>query len=319
MRVLICDGLNVFFRNYAVNPVTDNNGIPVGGFIGSLRSIGSQIKEHNVDKVYVVFDGKGGSVRRRKIYKGYKAGRKMSMRMNRVEDFDSIEDKKANMKEQMMNLYRYLELMPVKVVIVDNVEADDVIAYINETYHSEDETFIYSSDKDFLQLVDENTQIYSPSMGKLYDIDEVIKDYNVHPSNMTIYRILKGDSSDNINGIDGFGKKRIPQLLPFVAEDKPYTIEQVKEFVENSSAKTVLFERFLNEYDIVERNDRLMNLKLFDFSGNAKIKIQKIVEEPVEPMNKFELLIQFNRDKLSHAFMNWPDWLNKTFLGVKHG
>lgn len=316
--VLIVDGLNTFFRNYAVNPVTDNNGIPVGGMIGSLRSIGSQIKEHKADKVYVVFDGKGGSLRRRKIYKEYKQDRKMSIRMNRVEDFDSIEEKKENMKSQLLNLYKYLEMMPIKVVIIDNVEADDVIAYINETFHTEDDTIIYSSDKDFLQLVDENTKVYSPSMKKLYDIDGVIEDYNVHPSNMVIYRILQGDKSDNINGIDGFGKKRIPQLLPFVQEDKSYSIEEVKEFVENSSNKTVLFERFIDNFDIVERNDKLMNLKLFDFSGRIKLKIQNIVEEPVKPMKKLELLIEFNRDQLSHAMNNFPHWLNEVFINVKY-
>jgi len=318
LRVLIVDGLNTFFRNYAVNPVTDNNGIPVGGLIGSLRSIGSQIKEHNSEKVYVVFDGKGGSVRRRKIYKDYKADRKMSMRMNRQEEFDSIDDKLANMKDQLIRLNNYLELMPVKVVIVDNVEADDVIAYINETYHKDDDTVIYSSDKDFLQLVDENTKVYSPAMRKLYDIDEVIRDYNVHPANMTIFRILQGDKSDNINGIDGFGKKRIPKYLPFVKHEVSYDTEELKDFVERSNRKTVLFERLLDNFDIVKRNDKLMNLKLFNFSGNAKLKIRDIVNEPIQPMNKMELLIKFNRDQLSHAMKNFPDWLNKTFMGVEH-
>lgn len=318
MKVLIVDGLNTFFRNYAVRPLTDNNGIPVGGFIGSLKSIGEQIRNMGAEKVYVVFDGKGGSYRRRRIYKDYKADRKMTMRVNRVEDFDSVEDKKENMKQQLLALYSYLEMMPVQIVIIDNVEADDVIAYINETYHNDDETVIYSSDKDFLQLVDETTQVYSPSMKKMYNEEEVLKDYGVHPSNMVIYRILQGDKSDNINGINGFGKKRIPKLFPFLTENKKYNIEEVREFVDNSSAKTILFERFQEQYDIVERNNQLMNLKLFDFNGAAKLKIQKIVEEPIKPMNKLELLLRFNRDELSHSFHNFPDWLTKTFLTIRY-
>jgi len=72
-RVLIVDMMNLFFRAYSTSPATDVNGIPAGGVTGSLLSMGSVIRLFGINKVYCVFDGKGGSARRRGILKEYKA------------------------------------------------------------------------------------------------------------------------------------------------------------------------------------------------------------------------------------------------------
>jgi 5'-3' exonuclease len=316
-RVLLVDGLNTFFRSYATNPVTDNNGTPVGGLVGSLRSIGAVVRDLQCTQVIVVFDGKGGSSRRRKIFPNYKKDRKMTMRMNRQIDFDTWEEKEQNMKAQLIAFGQYLDLLPIKVMAVDNVEADDVIAYITLNYFKDDEKIIMSSDKDFLQLVDEKTKVWAPTKKKLYGIDEVIEEYHIHPYNITINRILDGDKSDNIDGIKGFGVKRLAKIFPFLKEEKKYELDDIKEYAEQNIEKFGLLQKLVDNYDIVERNNELMNLHLCNFSMNAKMKIQSFMNEEPKKLNKMELLLKFNGDGLSHAFKNFPEWVSKTFVNVR--
>ena len=67
-RVLIVDGLNLYLRAFAVNGALNDNGVPVGGLTGFLRSLAYAIREVNPTRVIVVYDGAGGSQRRRKYY-----------------------------------------------------------------------------------------------------------------------------------------------------------------------------------------------------------------------------------------------------------
>lgn len=316
-KVLVVDGLNLFFRTYATNPVTDNNGEPVGGLVGSLRSLGSVIRDIEATQVIVVFDGKGGSSKRKKIFPNYKKDRKMTLRMNRQFEFDTWEETEANMKKQLMLFASYLEFLPIKVIAVDNLEADDIIAYICLTYLQDVETVIMSSDKDFLQLVNHNTKVWAPTKKKMYGIDEVIEEYNIHPHNITINRILEGDKSDNIDGVNGFGVKRLAKMFPFLTEEKKYTLDEIKEYAKSNVEKYTLYQRLIDEFDKVERNNQLMNLHLLDFNTNAKLRIQAYMNEEPKKLNKMGLLLKFSKDGLSHAFQNFPDWVSKTFLNVR--
>ena len=75
-KVLIIDGLNTFIRVFSVVPITNVDGAHVGGIIGFLKSIGFAIKMHNPTRCIIVFDGEGGSDRRRKLFPEYKAKRR---------------------------------------------------------------------------------------------------------------------------------------------------------------------------------------------------------------------------------------------------
>ena len=72
-RVLIVDGLNLYLRVFAVNGTLNDNGVPVGGLVGFLRSLAYAIREINPTRVIIVYDGAGGSQRRRKIHSDYKS------------------------------------------------------------------------------------------------------------------------------------------------------------------------------------------------------------------------------------------------------
>ena len=126
-KVLIIDGLNTFIRVFSVIPTTNEDGVHVGGIVGFLKSIGYVINMVSPTRVIIVFDGKGGSTRRRKIYPEYKQNRKTKYRVNRTYDFASQEDEKQNMIMQLQRCVEYLDTLPVTVLSYDNIEAYDTI------------------------------------------------------------------------------------------------------------------------------------------------------------------------------------------------
>ena len=91
-KILIIDGLNTFIRCFSAIPTLNDDGAHVGGIVGFLRSVGYAIRTIRPTRTVIVFDGKGGSNRRKKIFPEYKAGRKMSERLNRSYDFNTKED-----------------------------------------------------------------------------------------------------------------------------------------------------------------------------------------------------------------------------------
>jgi 5'-3' exonuclease len=106
-KVLIIDGLNTFIRCFSAIPTLNDDGAHVGGIVGFLRSIGYAIRTIRPTRTVIVFDGKGGSNRRKKLFPEYKAGRKMSERLNRAYDFNDKEDELQSMKMQLTRVIDY--------------------------------------------------------------------------------------------------------------------------------------------------------------------------------------------------------------------
>ncbi len=132
-RVLIVDGLNTFIRSFAVNPALNEDGLHIGGMVGFMKSIRYSCDILKPSRCIIVFDGKGGSKRRRKIFPEYKGTRKVKRRLNRNVDWGTAPaDEQQSMKQQMGRLIEYLEQLPLTLVSVDGIEADDTMAYISQ-------------------------------------------------------------------------------------------------------------------------------------------------------------------------------------------
>jgi DNA polymerase-1 len=180
--VLLIDGLNTFIRVFSAIPTTNEDGVHIGGIVGFLRSIGYTINMVRPTRTIIVFDGKGGSNRRRKIFPQYKMGRKMSHRLNRAHDFLTREEEKKMMIFQLNRCVEYLECLPLTIINMDNIEADDVIGYCAKHIFDKKST-IMSTDKDFLQLIDENIRVYSPTKKKMYDEEKIVEEYGISSHN----------------------------------------------------------------------------------------------------------------------------------------
>ena len=299
-KVLIIDGLNTFIRVFSVIPTTNDDGIHVGGIVGFLRSIGYTINMIRPTRTIIVFDGKGGSNRRRKIYPEYKQNRKTKYRVNRSYDFASQEDERHNMMMQLSRCVEYLETLPITVMSYDNIEADDTIGYLCRQVLTDSNITIMSTDKDFLQLANGRIKIWSPTKKKMYDDKMVMDEYGINSHNYIWYRVLDGDKSDNIPGVRGLGLKTIKKKLPFLSENRIVDVNEVVDTLPESE-------------DIIKLNYQLMQLSDVDISGSTKTKIIDKVNEPINRLIKFQFQKMFLEDKLFTALPNVTSWLSTNF------
>ena len=314
-NVLIIDGLNTFIRCFSAMPTLNDDGAHVGGIVGFLRSIGYAIKTIRPTRCVIVFDGKGGSNRRKKVFEGYKANRNMSKRLNRTYDFASKEDEHQSMMLQLTRIVDYLEQLPLTTITIESVEADDGMAYITKQILKTSKIVLMSTDKDFLQLVNHRVSVWSPTKKKLYDPPKVLEDYGIPSHNFAVYRAIDGDKSDNIDGVRGWGLKTIQKKLPLLLEDKILNIDDIiKEDEKLSESK-----------ELLERNYRLMQLEEVEISTSAKTKIIDKIREPINRLNKIQFQKRFIEDRLYATLPNMDSWLIQCFgklnemAGKTHG
>ena len=314
-RVLFIDALNTFLRSYAAIPTLDDNGNHIGGMSGFLKSVGAVIRDFKPSRVVIVFDGKGGSQRRRKIYSDYKSNRKPPTRLNRQYDMTTEQQETENMKWQLVTLIEMLECLPVTIFTLDNIEADDVIAYASELITAQGgESIIYSTDKDFLQMVTETTKVYNPVKKKTFDVNTVVETYGVHPDNFVYYRALLGDKSDNIDGIRGAGEKTVLKLLPeLVGNASTIDYDFIEQKYTDVKKKPKLIETILDNKDVLERNMQLMQLRDVNISADAKMKIVHKLDIVKTDLRKMDLTKMLIRSRVISNFSNYDMWLASTF------
>ena len=318
-RVLVIDGLNTFIRSWTTNPTMNEDGDHTGGVIGSLKSIGFQIREFNPTRCVVTFDGKGGSNSRKQIFEGYKSERgKNRFRVNsQYQGMMDEEEEQVSMKRQFVWLNDILDYLPVKTMIYDGIEADDVIAQIATQIKKEDEeVVIVSTDKDFLQLVSETVKVFSPTKKKLYNRQMVFDEYGLWPQNLLLFRTLDGDNSDNIPGVKGCGLKTVLKAFPELSEDRLISFEEFLQLAEERVGKFKIYKDIVDNTELILRNKQLMQLSEPTISVSNKLKIlDRYNEEDVqlEKMNFFKVGLKY---KILQNWSDINDWLKITFQNI---
>lgn len=314
-KVLVIDALNTFMRSYAAIPTMDDDGNHIGGMAGFLKSIGLAIRTFKPTRVILVFDGKGGSQRRRKIYKDYKSNRKPPTRLNRSYDMTTDQEEAENMKFQLVSLVQMVECLPVVSMALDNIEADDAIAYLSELVtQANGKTIIYSTDKNFLQMVNNNVTVYNPVKKKNFTPESILEEYGVHPDNFVAFRALMGDKSDNITGIRGAGQKTILKYLPeFSNPEISIDVDFIKGKYEDVKKKPKLIETIIENEDIYDRNIQLMNLRDVDISVDAKMKIRDKFLQKCPQLDKLSLTKLMAKTRIISAIPNYNEWITQSF------
>lgn len=313
-KVLIIDGMNLFIRTFSAIPTQNEDGLHIGGLSGFLQSLGSAIRMFSPTRVIVVFDGKGGSYKRREIYSEYKERRAIKSRLNRTAGFDDIMDEQTSMKYQMLRLYQYLQELPVTTITIDHIEADDVIAYLTEYF--KEKSIIVSNDKDFLQLITDKVSVYLPSKKKIYSTDSILEEFGVWYENFTIFKALKGDSSDNIKSIRGFGNKTILKHFPQLREHRKINLEEFIDFCKLYDGNATVMKNLQNNLDQFTMNYKLIQLLDVDIAGATKSNLRGMVDTEIPNLNKANLNILCASDKMHSVFKNWDAWLLNNFSSL---
>ena len=312
--ILIIDGLNTFLRSFSMINHLNSDGHHIGGLTGFLKSIGYAIRMSDPTKVVVIFDGIGGSNARRNLYPEYKANRNSS-RITNHNIFSSKDEESESINNQISRLIQYLQCLPVTVISIDGLEADDIIGYLANKFQAHEETArvtIMSADKDFLQLVSNKVHCYSPTKKKIYTPKDVLEEFGVSSSNFLNYKILMGDTSDNIPGITGLGPKKLIKLFPELISN---TKVELDEIISTSADKVDENKLYLS---VVERRHQLLiNQQLMSLNGSfLSPENKQLVKDAFN--NSYELNIPiflqlYHNDKLGESIPNTSSWLTQLF------
>tara|TARA_B110000503_G_scaffold64513_1_gene101643 strand:+ start:4020 stop:5042 length:1023 start_codon:yes stop_codon:yes gene_type:complete len=314
-HILIIDAMNMLIRSFSLIKSMNPEGHHVGGLIGFLRSLAFVTRIFDPTRVVVVWDGKGGSGNRKNIDPNYKAQRATT----RITHWGLYDNKAEETEALISQLYRtqdYLELLPVHQLMIEKLEADDIIAYLANKFSSNNKKCtIVSSDKDFLQLVNENTEVYAPVKKKVFTHENITEELQVPPQNYNIVKALLGDNSDNLAGVKGLGIKTIISVFPDIITDKAVTLDYIYSVCESNLDGKKIFPKIIHEWSQVERNYQLMNLHETVLDQNEILHIFNVLKEEVKSLQTGAFLHMLQHDKIEGITKNTESWL-ENFRGL---
>lgn len=269
-KILVIDGSSIIYRvYYALPPLKTKNGELTNALYGFIRILLKAVEDFKPDLLGIAFDRPEPTFRH-VIYKEYKAKRPPM---------------KDDLKAQIPWIREFLRLNDIPILEEPGYEADDIIATIIKRY-KDDLKYILSGDLDLLQLVSDKTFLIHPQRGitefTIYDPKAVKERFGVEPKKIPLYKVLVGDESDNIPGINGIGPKKASKIL-----EKISTLEEFKDKVR--FLESDLREIIEKNWDIIERNLELVTLKNIDKDFVLKPFEIKKDEKLIEFLKRYEL------------------------------
>ena len=274
-RLFIIDGYATLYRaHYALirNPLTTTAGIPTSAVFGFANQVFQLLEEENPDYIVAAFDSKGKNFRH-ELYTDYKA--------NRSAMPDEIQT-------QLPYLWELLDGMNIPVLRIEGVEADDIIGTVAKMCEKDDlQCNIVSGDKDFMQLINDQTLLYAPQARRrekeVFNAQKVSEKWGVGPEHIIDLLGLMGDSSDNVPGVEGVGPVTAKKLIQkFGSMEKIYeNIDQI----ENEKMREKLLNNkdnaFLSKQLVTILTDVTVDASLSDFEKKEanNTKLESIFKE----------------------------------------
>lgn len=287
---MIVDAFNQFIRGYIVDPSKNPNGQPIGGMRTFVNIMNKITREINPDMIVVVWDGKGGSKKRRSMNKNYKAGRK-PLRVNWNSDEMTPQDTDNNKLWQQLRVIEYLNQTPMIQFMEPEVEADDVISYIKSSPMFEEwQKVIVSADKDFIQLLDDKTLLFRPIQKEVLSTKIVVDKFGIHPRNFALARAMAGDPSDNLAGVPRVGLGTVAKRFSFLKFDKDYFISDIlEESSQPENNKLKVFQNVVEHEKVIKENYEIMQLSSPQMSIQCKNRIDQTFSEYTPHYNQTEI------------------------------
>jgi DNA polymerase-1 len=255
-----------------------------------------------------VFDGKGGSTNKRYLYPEYKANRGIS-RVTNWDNFESQDEESEAITNQILRLVHYLRCLPVDLISIDKIEADDVIGYMAGQLNNE--VTIVSSDRDYLQLVSDKVQVYSPIKKKFYTPDMVLQEYGVTPTNFLIQKVVLGDSGDNVPGVKGIGEKTLVKLYPELGDNKAVSLDEIVAKAEQGEGKKYAGIRTFKHQLYI--NEQLMDLTNPNIPEESLHEIHNLLDNPYKQFSAKDFMSLYEEDGLGESIRNLQSWLYTNF------
>jgi DNA polymerase-1 len=253
-RLFLLDGMALAYRSYFAfikNPLINSRGENTSAIFGFVNFLNKILDEQKPDHIAVVFDTIEPTFRH-KAYPEYKA-----TRQKMPEDMSAMMD----------TLKDVVRAFNVPVIEAPGFEADDVIGTLAKRAEKENvESFLVTSDKDFLQLVSPLTKIFRPGKqgGDVEIVDEkgVVERFGVPAAQVVEMLALIGDSSDNVPGVPGIGPKSAEPLVK-----KFGTVENILAHVDD------ILQKGIQEKLRANKELALLSKKLVTIETNAPVNI----------------------------------------------
>ncbi len=197
--LVLVDGSSYLYRAFhALPPLTTSKGQPTGAIKGVLNMLIRLRKDYEPEHMAVVFDAKGKTFRD-DLYADYKANR------------PPMPD---DLRAQIEPLHNAIRLMGLPLLIIDGVEADDVIGTLcRQAGEQGIDTIVSTGDKDMAQLVNDHVTLINTMTDSKMDYDGVVEKFGITPEQIIDYLALVGDSVDNIPGVPKCGPKTAVKWL----------------------------------------------------------------------------------------------------------
>ena len=267
--LILIDGTAYLYRAFhALPPLTNKQGENTGAIHGFLKALFKIIEDFAPEHVGLVFDAKGKNFRH-DIYSDYKANR------SKMPD---------ELSEQIPKLYEILELLGYPPIIIDGVEADDVIGTLSKQFRKKKVVRIFSGDKDFAQLVNSSVAIINPITLETMDEVAVKKKFGIDAKHIIDYLALVGDKSDNIPGLPGVGSKTASRLInqygsvENIIKNKNLISGKVGETLKENVDQLKLSKILATIKEDLDLNINLKNLIKKDTDDDKIVKIFKRLE-----------------------------------------
>ncbi len=201
-KILVIDGNSIINRAfYGVRPLTTKSGKHTNAIFGMINIIQKQMSALKPDYAAVAFDVKHPTFRH-DMYPEYKAGRHPTP---------------EELLSQFADAKECLTLMGLHVLELPGYEADDIQGTVAKMAYGSDDLhgYILSGDRDLLQLIDERVTVLLATNTETKVMDEAAftEEYGISPRDFVDMKALMGDSSDNIPGVAGVGKKTAEELI----------------------------------------------------------------------------------------------------------
>jgi len=313
-HILVIDAMNMLIRSFSLLKAMNPSGTHVGGLVGFLRSLGYVTRIFDPTRVIVVWDGKGGSGNRQNIDPNYKAQR-ATARITHWGLYDTREEEQEALINQLLRVQDYLDCLPLQQLVMEKLEADDIIAYLaKQASGNNKKVTIVSSDKDFLQLVDRNIEVYAPVKKKTFNSSNIIDELKVLPVNYNIVKALLGDNSDNLQGVKGLGIKTIIKEFPDLVNTVT-NLDYIFNLCEEKLEDKKIFPKIIHNWDRVETNFKLMDLHETALDIKEKNHILDIIKSEIPDLQSGAFLHLLDQDKIEGITKNTEGWL-ENFRGL---
>ena len=324
-NTLLIDGSNLLEVSSRGDDRLSGTGKPTGGIFQFFLQLKMLLRKGNFRYVYVFWDGNQSGLLRYKLNSDYKANRDkefedeeelsdymkaVNAKINGMKQYFSKKKdpaKLAQIKKQK-EIFHWqreviidcLEELFVRQCMCDKTEADDFIGYYVTHKKSNERIVICSNDMDLTQLIAEDVIVYVQSLKDFLTVKNYTKIEGINYQNVVLKKVLCGDTSDNIKGIKGFGKKTLLNNFDEITKRK-VTLNEVIEKAKNINEERAKLkkkplkwaENIVNRVtdgvqgsEIYEINEKIIDLKKPLMTDEAVEMIENIMYTPIDPEDR---------------------------------